>query len=69
MITVQREKPLTIQPDNQARTSRLELLRAKVNSEDYLYEAIQRIAQILSNELLGIPHGRMFHERQRKGRK
>jgi hypothetical protein len=69
MITVQREKPLAIQPDNQGGTSRLELLRAKVNSEDYLYEAIQRIAQILSNELLGIPHGGMFHERQRKGRK
>jgi hypothetical protein len=66
---VQRGKPLAIQPDNQAGTSRLELLRAKVNSEDYLYEAIQRIAQILSNELLGIPHGGMFHERQRKGRK
>jgi hypothetical protein len=69
MITVQRGKPLAIQPDNQAGISRLELLRAKVNSEDYLYEAIQRIAQILSNELLGIPHGGMFHERQRRGRK
>ncbi|WP_010257825.1 hypothetical protein [Treponema primitia] len=69
MIRVQRKIPLAIQPENQAGVSRLELLRAKVNSEDYLYEAIQRMAQILSNELLGIPHGGMFHERQRKGRK
>ncbi|MFP3043811.1 hypothetical protein LQZ19_18520 [Treponema primitia] len=69
MIRVQRGTSLVSQPENQAGTSRLELLRAKVNSEDYLYEAIQRMAQIISNELLGIPHGGMFHERQRKGRK
>jgi hypothetical protein len=63
MITVPRET------ENQAVSSRIDLLRAKINSEDYLYEAIQRMAQILSNEILDIPHGGMFHERQRKGRK
>jgi hypothetical protein len=55
--------------ENQEKDSRLALLRAKVNNEDYLFEAIQRLAQIMSNEILGIPQGGMFHERQRKGRK
>jgi hypothetical protein len=47
----------------------LENLRKKINSEDYLYEAIQRIAQVLSNELLEVSRGGIYHERQRKRRK
>ena len=35
--------------------SRLEVLRQKINNEDYLHEAIQRIALIISNELLDLP--------------
>jgi hypothetical protein len=69
MITAPRKSPLAAQPENQAKASRLALLRAKVNSEDYLFEAIQRLAQIMSNEILGIPHGGIFYERQRKRRK
>jgi hypothetical protein len=57
------------QQESQAKASRVALLRAKVNSEEYLFEAIHRLAQIMSNEILGIPQGGMFHERQRKGRK
>ncbi|GHV12693.1 hypothetical protein FACS189491_06180 [Spirochaetia bacterium] len=48
---------------------RLEKLRKKINNEDYLNGAIQRIALTLSNELLDIPQGGSYHERQRKGRK
>jgi hypothetical protein len=48
-------------------SSKLEKLRNKINSEVYLYEAIQRIALILSNELLDIPQGEIYHEWQRKG--
>jgi hypothetical protein len=69
MITAPREFPLAAQPEIQAKNSRLALLRAKVNNEDYLFEAIQRMAQVMSNEILGIPQGGMFHGRQRKGRK
>jgi hypothetical protein len=70
MITAPRESPqAAVRRENQAKASRLALLRAKVNSEDYLFEAIQRLAQVMSNEILGIPQGGMFHERQRKGRK
>jgi hypothetical protein len=48
---------------------RLIALREKINNKEYLYEAIQRIALILSNELLDIPHGGLNYERQRKGRR
>jgi hypothetical protein len=68
MITVPREVPLVTQRQDQA-DSRIDLLKAKIQSEDYLYEAIQRMALVMSNEILGIPQGGMIHERQRTGRK
>jgi hypothetical protein len=48
--------------------SKLEILRKKINSEDYLHEAIHRIALIISNELLDLPHGGRSYEQQRKSR-
>jgi len=48
--------------------TRLEVLRQKINNEDYLHEAIQRIALIISNELLDLPQGGRSYERQRKSR-
>jgi hypothetical protein len=45
-----------------------ENLRQKINNEEYVYGAIQRIAQVLSNELLKISRGGIY-ERQRKRRK
>jgi hypothetical protein len=48
--------------------SKLEILRHKINSEDYLHEAISRIALILSNELLDLPRGGSSYEQQRKSR-
>jgi hypothetical protein len=45
-----------------------ENLRQKINSDEYIYGAIQRIAQVLSNELLKMSQGRIY-ERQRKRRK
>ncbi|GHU42083.1 hypothetical protein FACS1894190_10970 [Spirochaetia bacterium] len=44
-------------------------LKQKINNEDYLYGAIFRIAQVLSNEILGIPQGGAYDERQWEGRK
>jgi hypothetical protein len=69
MISIPHGVPFIEEAENQAEYSRIERLRNKINSEDYLYEAIQRIAQILSNEILGIPQGGINYERQRKGRK
>jgi hypothetical protein len=48
--------------------SKLEVLRLKINNEDYLHEAIQRIALIISNELLDLPQGGRSYEQQRKSR-
>jgi hypothetical protein len=39
-------------------------LKAKINNEEYLYGAIFRIAQVLSNEIMGIPQGGTNDERQ-----
>ncbi|MDR0301726.1 MAG: hypothetical protein LBI04_05355 [Treponema sp.] len=50
-------------------TRRLELLRRRINDEDYLYAAIQRLALVMSNELMDITHEGVRHERQRKRRK
>ncbi|MDR0878635.1 MAG: hypothetical protein LBN21_11325 [Treponema sp.] len=55
--------------ENRMRASELEQLRTKINNQDYLYEAIQRIALVLSNELLDISQGGLYNERQRKGRR
>jgi len=33
--------------------NKLTLLKEKINDEDYLFEAVQRIAQVLSNEISG----------------
>jgi hypothetical protein len=38
-------------------SSRIAALRHKINDENYLYEAIQRIAQVLSNEIMGVSRG------------
>ena len=48
--------------------SKLEVLRKKINNEDYLHEAIQRLALIISNELLDLPRGGRSYEQQRKSR-
>lgn len=45
-----------------------DLLRQKINDEEYLNEAIQRIALVLTNELLDISPGGTFYGRQRKRR-
>jgi hypothetical protein len=58
-----------VQTENQFPASRIESLREKIDNKDYLYAAIQRIAQVLSNELVDIPQGGTYNERQRKGRK
>jgi hypothetical protein len=54
----------------QALSSReLELLRRRINDENYLRAAIQRLALVLSNELMDITSKGGRNERQRKRRK
>ena len=68
MMTVSCEVSRKTKTDNSLGTVELEALRAKINNEEYVHEAIQRIALILSNELLDIPQGGNYEQR-RKGRR
>ena len=48
---------------------KLDLLRRRINDEKYLHAAIQRLALILSNELMEITSEGGRNEQQRKRRK
>jgi hypothetical protein len=50
-------------------SKKLELMRRRINDEDYLHAAIQRLALILSNELMEITTEGGRNEQQRKKRK
>jgi hypothetical protein len=46
-------------------STKLEQLRKRINDKDYMYAAIQRIALVLSNELMAMSQGgENNHERQ-----
>jgi len=46
-------------------STRLEQLRARINDKDYMSAAVQRIALVLSNELMAMSQGgENNHERQ-----
>ena len=49
--------------------NRLETLRRRINDEDYLHAAIQRLALVLSKELMDMTQEGTRHERQHKRRK
>ena len=68
MMMMTQEASLKTSREENTGLSRLEVLRQKINNEDYLHEAIQRIALIISNELLDLPQGGRSYERQRKSR-
>jgi hypothetical protein len=49
--------------------AKLELMRQRINDENYLNAAIQRLALVMSNELMDLSRESTRHERQRKKRK
>ena len=53
-----RSRPLT--------SSRMELLQRRINDENYLRAAIQRLAFVLSNELIEITTEGGYHEREKR---
>jgi hypothetical protein len=61
-------EPDTAVPEFFSESFNADLLRQKINSQEYLNEAIQRIALILANELLDISPGGTFNGKQRKRR-
>ncbi|MCL2230067.1 MAG: hypothetical protein FWC01_03155 [Treponema sp.] len=48
---------------------RLEMLRQRIDDDNYLHAAVQRLALVLSNELMGISTKGGRNEQQRKRRK
>jgi hypothetical protein len=64
MIVVQENQEFPC--DETSESSRIEKIKKKIDNEEYLYEAIQRIALVLSNEILDIPQGGTYYERQWK---
>jgi len=50
-------------------SKKLELLRRRIHEEEYLHAAIQRLALVLSKELMDITLEGGRNERQRKRRK
>jgi hypothetical protein len=55
-------------PEQSMSSVELEQLRIRINDQDYLFEAIQRMALVLSNELIDFAQGGKRNERQRKRR-
>jgi hypothetical protein len=53
-------------PESPLDSVEIEHLRHKLNSADYLYEAIQRIALILSNEFFETSRRGLYHERKKR---
>jgi len=49
-----------------ARDNRLEVLRLRINDEDYLRAAIHRLALVMSNELMEITTEGGRYERKRR---
>jgi hypothetical protein len=47
----------------------IEIIRRRINDEEYLNAAIQRLALVMSKELMEMTQEGMRHERQRKRRK
>ena len=68
MIAMTHKASLRLAEQEASGLTKLEVLRKKINNEEYLHEAIQRIALIISNELLDLPQGGRSYERQRKSR-
>ena len=67
MIVLAQKATIELAAEEKPGLSKLEILRQKINNEDYLHEAIQRIALIISNELLDLHPGGGY-ERKRKSR-
>ena len=57
---------MIVKAESRLDSAKLDMLREKIHSKEYLGEAIQRIALILSNELLDMSRGGIINERKRK---
>jgi hypothetical protein len=61
------EDVLSVSEQNEgAGNLRILALKKKIDNKDYLYEAIQRIALVLSNEINGVSGGKEANEWKRR---
>ena len=56
---------ITVQYENQRKRKKLDELKRLINDENYLATAIRRIAQVLSDELIGTRKAGVKYERKR----
>jgi len=56
----------TLNSGKQELSERLEVLRLRINDENYLHAAIQRLALVMSNELMEITREGGRYERKRR---
>jgi hypothetical protein len=61
-MTLAQAEGRKVRAANHLGASELEKLRSKINDKAYLYEAIECLAVVLSNELLNIPQGGVYNE-------
>jgi hypothetical protein len=61
-MTAGRTGGRTVRAGNRLGPAELEQLRTKINDREYLFEAIECLAMILSNEILNIPQGGAYSE-------
>jgi hypothetical protein len=61
--------PASVSRIQDLESKRLELIRQRINDENYLNAAVQRLALVLSNGLMDITQEGERHERKRKRRK
>ena len=59
------EQPIFVQ-DHRQGTDRLDVLRQRINDENYLHAAIQRLALVMSNELMEITKEGHYERKRRK---
>jgi hypothetical protein len=57
---------ITVQRDHHREPAELESLKLKINDQKYLYDAINCLAMILSDEILNIRQGGIDHEWERR---
>jgi len=62
------EQALNSKNPDRLQVIRLELLQRRIHEEDYLHAAIQRLAHVLSNELMEISMEGTRNGKQRKRR-
>jgi len=61
------EQPLNFaKVESHVREQRLELLRHRINDKNYMFAAIQRLALVMSNELMEISKEGGHYERKRR---